>query len=99
VPTKAELRETAAALRRLLDSHERGELSASAGALARLEGARVALEALGAGKARSRRTRERREDFGTLAAAVLTLDDDDFEVLVDLIAEEADRRWPPPPSA
>jgi hypothetical protein len=90
---------TATALRRLLDSHERGELSASPGAQARLDRARLALEALGAGRAHGPAARERRGDLDNLVAAVLAFDDDDFEVLVDLIAEEADRRWAPLPPA
>jgi hypothetical protein len=47
VPSKRELRETAEALRRILEALERGDLTAPAGLAQRLEGAAAALEALG----------------------------------------------------
>jgi len=44
--TKRELREAAAGLGRILEAVERGELDAPPAMLARLDGARLALEAL-----------------------------------------------------
>jgi hypothetical protein len=46
MPTKRELRETAEALRRILDSVDRGELDAPPGLTRRLDAAACALEAL-----------------------------------------------------
>ena len=46
MPSKRELRETADALRRILDAVERGELDAPPGLTQSLEGAARALEAL-----------------------------------------------------